>query len=123
MDIARLAETTQDTLTVRKVFGEAYERDGTTVIPAATIRGGAGGGGSRRTGSGAKDQEGEGGGFGINATPAGVYVLTDGKVRWVPAVDVKPDRGRRPARRPGRDPGHGPAPRPPPVRRHPVPLR
>lgn len=48
MDIARLAETTQDTLTVRKVFGEAYERDGTTVIPAATIRGGAGGGGSRR---------------------------------------------------------------------------
>lgn len=88
MDIARLAETTQDTLTVRKVFGEAYERDGTSVIPAATIRGGAGGGGSRRTGSGAKDQEGEGGGFSINAAPAGVYVLSAGKVRWVPALDV-----------------------------------
>lgn len=88
MDIARLTETTQDTLTVRKVFGEAYERDGTTVIPAATIRGGAGGGGSRRGGSGAEDQEGEGGGFGINATPAGVYVLSAGKIRWVPAVDV-----------------------------------
>lgn len=44
MDIARLAQTTQDSLTVRMAFGEAHERDGTTVIPAATIRGGAGGG-------------------------------------------------------------------------------
>jgi hypothetical protein len=28
MDVARLAEMTSDMLTVRRVFGEAYEREG-----------------------------------------------------------------------------------------------
>ena len=31
---------------------------------------------------------GDGGGFGVLARPVGVYVLTDGRVEWQPAVDV-----------------------------------
>ncbi|HZJ04243.1 MAG TPA: hypothetical protein VFD59_02080 [Nocardioidaceae bacterium] len=44
---------------------------------------GAGGG----TGRDDKGQEGEGGGFGISARPAGAYVIKDGHVDWRPAVD------------------------------------
>ena len=32
--------------------------------------------------------EGSGGGFGGVAWPLGVYVVRDGTVRWVPAIDV-----------------------------------
>ena len=59
-----------------------------TVIPCATVRGGAGGGGGKQERAAGKEQEGEGGGFSVRATPAGVYVIADGKVRWVPPVDV-----------------------------------
>lgn len=69
----------RDTLTVKRVFGEPIERDGVTVIPVANVAGGAGGGGESGSGSG---------GFGLRATPAGVYVIKDGKVDWQPAVDV-----------------------------------
>lgn len=34
----------QDALTVRRVFGEPYEKDGATFIPAARVVGGGGGG-------------------------------------------------------------------------------
>jgi len=33
-------------------------------------------------------EEGSGGGFGLNAKPAGAYVIRDGRVSWRPAVDV-----------------------------------
>jgi uncharacterized spore protein YtfJ len=82
--IDELMATAKDTLTVGRVYGEPYERDGVTVIPAATVAGGGGGG----TGRDPEGQEGEGGGFGMNAKPAGVYVLDAGTVRWRPAVDV-----------------------------------
>lgn len=35
-------ETAREVLTVRRVFGEAYERDGVTVIPVAKVMGGSG---------------------------------------------------------------------------------
>ena len=77
-----IIERARDTLTVKRVFGEAIERDGVTVIPAANVRGGGGGGG---------DVQGNGGGgFGVSASPAGAYVIKDGDVRWEPAFD----RGR-----------------------------
>jgi uncharacterized spore protein YtfJ len=79
-----LINSAREALTVRRVFGEPYERDGVTVIPAAVIRGGAGGGAGREEGH----QEGQGGGFGLTARPAGVYVVKDGAVGWQPAVDV-----------------------------------
>jgi uncharacterized spore protein YtfJ len=73
-------ERARDVLTVRRVYGEPVERDGVTVIPAAKVRGGGGGGG---------DVEGNGGGgFGVSATPAGVYVIKNGNVRWEPAFDL-----------------------------------
>jgi uncharacterized spore protein YtfJ len=73
----------QDAITVRKVYGEPYEKDGLTFIPAARVMGGSGGG----TGQDEDGQQGEGGGFGLNARPAGAYVIRDGQVSWQPAVD------------------------------------
>jgi uncharacterized spore protein YtfJ len=82
-------DAVKDTMTVSRVFGEAYEVGGVTVIPVATVRGGGGGGGgegesTEAQGSGA----GAGVGFGVNARPVGVYVVKDGNVSWQPAVDV-----------------------------------
>ena len=83
MKLDQLISTAADAITVRRVFAEPYERNGTTVIAAAKVRGGGGGGGGHD-----KDaQEGEGGGFGLAARPAGAYVIRDGRVSWQPAVD------------------------------------
>jgi len=38
-------DAVRDVLTLKRVFGEAYEVNGVTVIPVAAIRGGGGGGG------------------------------------------------------------------------------
>ncbi|WP_211355307.1 hypothetical protein [Blastococcus colisei] len=84
MDVHDLVTATRDALTVRRVFGEALERDGVTVIPAAVLRGGVGGGG----GQDEQGQRGEGGGFGLVARPAGAYVIRDGAVTWHPAFDL-----------------------------------
>lgn len=61
-----------------------YEKDGLTVIPAAVVRGGAGGG----TGHDGKGQDGGGGGFGMIGRPAGAFVVKDGHVDWRPAIDL-----------------------------------
>ncbi|MGY1808306.1 spore germination protein GerW family protein [Blastococcus sp. SYSU D00669] len=86
MTVSELIPTVRDALTVRRVFGEPYERDGVTVIPAAVVRGGGGGGSGRQGGE--QEGEGEGGGFGLIARPAGALVVKDGEVTWQPAVDV-----------------------------------
>ena len=89
MDPNELMQQARDALTVTRVFGEPYERDGVTVIPAASIRGGAGGGrGEGPTPDGGGTGSGSGGGFGLTAKPDGVYVIEGTKVRWQPAVDV-----------------------------------
>jgi uncharacterized spore protein YtfJ len=84
MKVAELVTTVRDAITVSRVFAEPYEQDGVTVIAAAIVAGGAGGGG----GHDERGQEGEGGGFGVIARPAGAYVIKDGRVWWRPAVDV-----------------------------------
>ena len=75
----------KEAISVRRAFGEPYEKDGVTVIPAARVSGGAGGGGGE-----APDGEGSGTGtgFGISAKPFGVFVIADGDVTWRPAIDV-----------------------------------
>lgn len=75
----------RDALTAKRVFGDPYEKDGVTIIPAAKVQGGAGGGGGEGPGG---EGKGEGGGFGISARPAGAYVISSGEVRWEPAVDM-----------------------------------
>jgi len=83
MKLDDVLNSARDSFTVKRVYGEPYEKDGLTVIPAAAVRGGAGGG----TGHDEKGQQGEGGGFGMTGRPAGAYVVKDGKVKWLPAVD------------------------------------
>ncbi|GAA4288760.1 spore germination protein GerW family protein [Georgenia daeguensis] len=96
-----ITESARDSLTVRRVFGEAYVVGETTVIPVAKVMGGSGmgyGGAARpdaRGAPGAQDGaaggaegEGGGGGFGMLAKPAGVFVVHDGSVQWQPALDV-----------------------------------
>jgi uncharacterized spore protein YtfJ len=79
----------RDVATVRQVFGEPYEKDGTLVVPVARIRGGGGGGSGSEVPDGSeKPREGKGGGFGLDARPLGVYVIREGAVSWQPAVDV-----------------------------------
>ena len=82
MNISDVFKAT-DAISVRKVFGEPYEKDGLTVIPAAIVAGGGGGG----AGHDEKNQEGEGGGAGLAARPAGAYVVRGDQVKWEPAVD------------------------------------
>lgn len=75
----------RDIMTVKRVFGEPYQSNGVTVIPAASIRGGLGGGegeGNDTTPSG------RGGGMGMTARPIGVYEIRGDKVTWVPAIDL-----------------------------------
>ena len=72
-----------DAITVKRVFGEPYEKDGLTFIPAAAVAGGGGGG----DGHDAQTQAGEGGGFGLAGRPAGAYVIRNGELKWQPAVD------------------------------------
>jgi uncharacterized spore protein YtfJ len=73
-------QQTLETMQARTVFGEPIEKDGTTFLPAAKVRGGGGGGG---------DTEGNGGaGFGIMAKPAGMWVIRDGAATWQPALDL-----------------------------------
>ncbi len=79
-----ILDKVRDTLTVRQVFGEPYERDGVLVVPVARVAGGGGGGG----GGSPSEGSGSGGGFGLEARPVGVYVIRNGEVSWRPAVDV-----------------------------------
>ena len=82
-------DAVRDLLTVKHVFGEPYEKDGVTVIPAAEVRGGGGGGGGGGTDPKGQGQgSGTGMGFGIKVRPAGAFVIKNGDVSWMPAVDV-----------------------------------
>jgi uncharacterized spore protein YtfJ len=85
MSLSQLLDTARESMTVRRVFGEPYERDGVTLVPAARVRGAGGGGGGKDE----RGQEGDGGGFVLTARPVGAYVVKDGAVSWQPAVDVE----------------------------------
>lgn len=79
-----LLDRARDAITVKRVFGDPIEREGVTVIPVARVAGGAAGGSSPDS----QGAESWGGGFGLAARPAGVYVIKDGAVRWMPAIDA-----------------------------------
>ncbi len=80
MNALERIDQARDAITVRRVYGEPYQEDGVTVIPAANVIGGGGGGG---------DTQGNGGsGFGLSARPAGAWVIRDGDATWRPALDL-----------------------------------
>jgi uncharacterized spore protein YtfJ len=80
MNAIELVNQAKDTITVRRVYGEPYQEDGVTIIPAANVMGGGGAGG---------DTEGNGGGgFGVRARPAGAWVIRGGEATWRPAMDL-----------------------------------
>ncbi len=99
MDVQEVLNQARDAMTVKRVFGDPYEKDGITVIPVASVMGGAGAGGGtgvgtkpasageESVGEGAEDS-GYGMGYGLRATPAGVYVIKGGEVEWKPALDT-----------------------------------
>jgi len=84
MKVNEVISTARDSLTVKRVYGDPYEKDGLIFIPAASVSGGAGGG----SGHDEQGQEGEGGGFGVSVRPAGAYVIKGGEVSWRPALDI-----------------------------------
>jgi len=80
MNALEAVSQAKDVINVRRVYGEPYQEDGLTIIPAANVIGGGGGGG---------DTAGNGGaGFGVRARPAGAWVIKDGDVQWRPALDL-----------------------------------
>jgi uncharacterized spore protein YtfJ len=83
MDLSETISAARDSITVSRVYGEAYERNGVTVIPAAYVQGGAGGGSGEQEG-----KTGGGGGFGLRAQPAGAYVIRGEQVSWQPAFNL-----------------------------------
>ncbi len=83
----------REALSARQVFGEPVERDGVTVIPAATVIGaGGGGGGSKGSEEGdagaGKPDTGAGMGVGLVAWASGAFEIGEGRVTWRPTVDV-----------------------------------
>lgn len=109
MDTENLLTRVAENLSVRRVFGTAYEKDGLLIIPVAVVVGGGGGGEGptpppRRSpqtegrlteappgvapGSEGGMALGSGGGFGGLVLPVGTYVVKGDDVRWVPAVNV-----------------------------------
>ena len=106
MDMHELTSRVGESLSVRRAFGAAYEKNGVLVIPVAFVAGG-GGGGQRATSPEAPDprqastaagdaergrdsnvRSEAGGGFGGVIMPVGAYVVKGDQVRWVPAVNV-----------------------------------
>jgi uncharacterized spore protein YtfJ len=104
VDVQELLGKVAQHLSVSRAFGTAYEKDGSLVIPVAFVAGGGGGGeGTSGTPTGDSDDDleseaeetndaepssGSGGGFGGVVMPAGVYVVKDDTVKWVPAVNA-----------------------------------
>jgi uncharacterized spore protein YtfJ len=96
MDPGELIKGAREALSVRQVFGDPVERDGVTIIPAATVIGGGGGGGGEgadqpENGDGETEpqrQSGFGTGFGGVMWPAGAFEIREGRVTWRPAIDL-----------------------------------
>ncbi len=85
MELEKLLNKATETISVGRAFGPPIERDGVLVLPVAWVAGGGGGG---QEDVSAEPHGGAGGGFGGFTWPLGVYVVKEGNVRWVPAVDA-----------------------------------
>lgn len=88
MDMENFVGGIKDVITVKQVFGDAYEKEGVMIVPVASVRGGGGGGAGQEKENGSEGASGSGVGMGFEARPAGVYVIKEGSVKWQPAVNV-----------------------------------
>jgi uncharacterized spore protein YtfJ len=88
MEVEEVLSQVRDAMTVKRVYGEPYERNGVVVIPAARVGGGGGGGGGEGDQPGEGKGSGFGLGFGLGAAPVGAYVIRGDDVEWKPAIDV-----------------------------------
>lgn len=80
MDVDTMLTGVRDAMKAQVVYGDPIERNGTLVVPAAKIRGGAGGG--------SDTAQNGGGGFGLSAKPAGAWIIRGDEVTWQPALDL-----------------------------------
>ncbi|MBI5547192.1 MAG: hypothetical protein HY901_25200, partial [Deltaproteobacteria bacterium] len=85
MNIAEVIERAREAMAASRVYGQPYEKDGVTFVPAAAVRGGAGGGAEETSAEPGKG--GGGAGFGVQARPVGAFVIGQGDVRWRSAPD------------------------------------
>jgi uncharacterized spore protein YtfJ len=86
MTIDQLLAKVSESMNAGRAFGPVIEREGCIVIPVAFVAGGGGGGDALEGPEGTAGAT--GGGFGGFSWPIGAYVIKDGNVRWMPAVDV-----------------------------------
>jgi uncharacterized spore protein YtfJ len=85
MDPTTILERAREALDAKHVIGAPYEKNGVTVLPMVSIRGGGGGGaGETPEGKGS----GSGSGVALAAHPVGAYVIRGDRVTWVPSVDA-----------------------------------
>ncbi|MCL2092023.1 MAG: hypothetical protein FWH11_12645 [Micrococcales bacterium] len=87
-DPGQFTDAVQDVVSIRRVYGEAYQQGETLVIPVAKVIGGSGlgvGGGADKDGA---DGGGGGGCFATRVRATGVFVVDDTGVRWHPAFDL-----------------------------------
>ena len=85
MDVQDITSQARDALTVKRVFGEPYEKDGLTIIPAARVQGavGAGGGEDPQT-----QGKGSGGWLRHDRPPGRAFIIRNGELTWRPAIDA-----------------------------------
>ncbi|MCL2424005.1 MAG: hypothetical protein FWD11_08990 [Micrococcales bacterium] len=86
-DPGQFTDAVKDVVSIRRVYGEAYERGDTLVIPVAKVMGGTGMGSAGGSQEGA-DGGGGGGCFATRIRATGVFVVDDTGVHWRPAFDL-----------------------------------
>jgi len=86
MTVEALLAKASESFNAGRAFGPIIERDDCLIIPVAFVAGGGGGGDALESTEGTAGAT--GGGFGGFTWPLGAYVVKDGRVRWMPAVDA-----------------------------------
>ena len=80
--LERFAKAMGSNANARTVYADPVERDGTTVIPVATVCYGLGAG----SGTNKEHERGGGGGGGVYAAPVGYIQIRDGQTSFHPIV-------------------------------------
>jgi uncharacterized spore protein YtfJ len=92
MDFETLLAKVTESTGAGRAFGPPIEKGDVLIVPVSLIVGGGGAGigfpSDHHDDSAATRSEGKGGGIGHISWPIGVYVVKDGHVRWMPAVDA-----------------------------------